>query len=70
MAQDLTTEDKIKQLAKLSRQYKAGVRDLVEAGDVDADELDDLVADAELELDEADEVKGKRRKVKALVRTF
>jgi len=70
MAQEMTTEAKITQLAKLSRQYKAGVRDLVEAGDVDADELDDLVADAELELDEADEVKGKRRKVKALVRTF
>jgi len=67
---EMTTDDKILALAKISRQYQAGVRDLVESGDVDADELDDLVADAELELDAADEVKGKRRRVKALARTF
>jgi len=70
VAQDLTTDDKILALAKLSRQYQAGVRQLVESGDVDAEELDDLVADAEAQLDAADEVKGKRRRVKALARTF
>ncbi len=70
MAQDMTTEAKIKQLAQWSRQYQAGVRQLVEAGDVDADELDDLVADAEAQLDEADEVQSKRRKVRKLARTF
>ncbi len=70
MAQDLTTENKITQLAKLSRQYKAGVRELVEAGDVDADDLDDLVADAEAELEQGDEVRAKKRNVRKLARTF
>lgn len=67
---EITTEAKIMQLAKLSRQYQAGVRDLVDSGEVEADDLDALVEDAEAELDEADEVKGKRRRVKALARTF
>lgn len=70
MAAEMTTEAKITQLAQLSRKYKAGVRQLVESGDVAAEELDDLVADAELELEQADEVKSQRRRVKALARTF
>ncbi len=70
MVKEMTTDDKILALTKLSRQYKAGVRDLVESGEVEADELDELVEGAELELEQEDEVKGKRRKVKALVRTF
>ena len=70
MAAEMTTDDKILALAKLSRQYQAGVRDLVESGEVDADDLDALVEDAEVELDAADEVQTKRRKVRKLARTF
>ncbi len=70
MAAEMTTDDKILALAKLSRQYQTGVRDLVESGEVAAEELDDLVSDAEAQLDEADEVQSKRRKVRKLARTF
>ena len=70
MAAEMTTDDKILALAKLSRQYQAGVRDLVESGEVDADDLDALVEDAEVELDAAVEVQTKRRKVRKLARTF
>ncbi len=63
----MTTDDKLKTLAKWSRQYKAGIRELVDSGKVDADEL---VEAAELELDEVDEVQVKRRNVRKLARTF
>jgi len=66
----LTTEAKLKTLATWSRQYKAGVREVVESGEVDADELDDLLNLAEQDLEQERIDQQKKAMKRAATRKF